>query len=266
MRFLKTLTLNRRAIYDSRVALDINNNFTLADSTVMTLPKSSSSLPGVEGQIRYNISTHEVEVFQGNGGAATWRNLRYKEPTEITVQTLGYGDASTIYFGTLNPAPASPGGISWSNAQKAKQLIVIVENVVQIAGTNYEVEENPASISGVTYTPRTTGITAIGAFTINFDVTQPSPFTVYPAVDIDGAVVSGDSAIQAGSVIVSHAVNASGQLTSITLDLPTTTTTIADLTQLTITDASNAGTGWYIKFTSAVPYGKPVTVLHGFDQ
>jgi hypothetical protein len=266
MRFLKTLTLNRRAIYDSRVALDTNNNFTLADSTVMTLPKSSSSLPGVEGQIRYNTSTHEVEVFQGNGGSATWRNLRYKEPTAITVQTLGYGDASTIYFGTLNPEPSSPGGVSWSNAQKAKQLIVLVENVVQVAGTNYELEENPVTISGVTYTPKTTGVTAIGAFTINFDVTVPSPFTVYPSVDIDGAVVSGDSAIQSGSVIVSHTVNAGGQLTSITLDLPTTTTTIADLTQLTITDASNAGTGWYVKFLSAVPYGKPVTVLHGFDQ
>lgn len=266
MRFLKTLTLNRRAIYDSRVALDTDNNFTLADSTVMTLPRSASVLPGVEGQIRYNTSTHDVEVFQGDGVYAAWRNLRYKEPTAITIQSLGYGDASTIYFGNLTPAPSAPGGQTWSAAQKAKQIIVLVENVVQIAGTNYDLEENPASISGVTYTPKTTGITAAGLYTINFDVTVPSPYTVYPSVDITGAEVSGDPAIQSGSVVVSYTENSGGQLTSITLDLPTVSTSIADLTALTITDASNAGTGWYVKFTSAVPWGKPVTVLHGFDQ
>lgn len=265
MRFLKTLTLNRRAIYDSRVVLDTSNNFTLADSTVMTLPTSSSSLPGVEGQIRYNNSTHEVEVYQGNGAAAAWRNLRYKEPTAITVKNYGYGDADTVYFGPLNPAPTVPGGTTWTPAQKAKQIIVVVENVIQIPGTNFDLEENPTAIDGETYAPKTAGITTVGSTTINFDPTLVG-FIVYPAVDITGAIITGHSSLQANTAIVSYNTNSGGQLTSIVVDKATITSSIPAGTALTITDATNAGTGWYIKFTSAVPYGKPVTVLHGFDQ
>lgn len=267
MRFLKTLTLNRRAIYDSRVALDVNNNFTLADSTVMTLPSSSSSLAGVEGQIRYNTSTHEVEVFQGNGAGAAWRNLRYKEPTAITVKTYGYGDADTVYFGPLDPAPTVPGGTTWTAVQKAKQIIVVVENVIQVPGTNYDLEENPASISGETYTPLTTGTATVGAFVINFNTSgTTAPNTVYPAVDITGATVTGSASIPGGTTVTDYTVDGGGKLASITISNAITTADITTGTTITITDSTNAGTGWYIKFTSAVPYGKPVTVLHGFDQ
>ena len=266
MRLLKTLTLNRRAIYDSRVALDTSNNFTLADSTVMTLPKSSSSLPGVEGQVRYNTSTYEVEVFQGNGAAAAWRNLRYKEPTAITVQALGFGDANNLYFGFLSPVPSAPGGITWNLVQKAKQLIVLVENVLQLAGTNYDLVQNP-TIPGQTYNPKTAGITAPGETTINFDLTDAN-YVEYPSVDITGAIVSGDAAFQLNTVVLSYTTNAAGQLTSIVFDKPTVSTSIADLTMIDISDATNTisdGSYW-IKFTSAVPQGKPVTVIHGFDQ
>ena len=37
-------------------------------------------------------------------------------------------------------------------------------------------------------------------------------------------------------------------------------------TSVTLTEASQAKTGHYLKFTSPVPYGKLVTVLHGFDK
>ncbi len=140
MRFLKTLTLNRRAIYDSRVALTTGNNFTVADSTVMTLPKSSSVVSGVEGMIRYNTSTHDVEVYQGTGGSATWRALRFREPNGIVVQDAGSGDGVNTVF-PLTPQPASVGanGVTWDVAQMANNILVIVGNVIQIANTNYVV-------------------------------------------------------------------------------------------------------------------------------
>jgi hypothetical protein len=134
MRFLKTLTLNRRAIYDSRVALNTDNTFTVADSTAMVLPNSSSSLSTVqtEGMIRYNSSTHEVEVFSGN--PASWRILRYKEATGITRETY-VGDNSTQVYGplTVQPPTTVESGATWTG----DNLIVLVGNVYQTWSDNY---------------------------------------------------------------------------------------------------------------------------------
>ena len=157
MRFLKTLTLNRRGLYDSRVALDTANTFTVADSTAMVLPKSSSSLSAVQtqGMIRYNTSTNNVEVYQGSGAAANWRALRYKEPGLITQQAIGTGNGTNTVFGPLNPQPAA--GLSyvsteigtWDVTQMAKNIIVIVGNVFQTAITNYVVIDG----ADITVTP-----------------------------------------------------------------------------------------------------------------
>lgn len=151
MRFLKTLTLNRRAIYDSRVALDTGNNFTLADSFTMILPKSNATVSNpTVGQVRYNTTINEVEVYQGIGGSATWRSLRFKESTGIIQQDIGTGDAIETSFGPLVPRPSgnvdenlawatngnvlTPGNI-WTGAN----LIVLVENVFQLYNTNYDI-------------------------------------------------------------------------------------------------------------------------------
>jgi hypothetical protein len=265
MRYLKTLTLNRRRIYDERVAVTTGDVLLMNTLNSVILPNSNSAIASPAlGQMRYNTTTNQVEVYQGTSlGSAVWRALRYKESTQITTQTLGYGDADTIYFGPLNPAPPSvvESGTTWSGAN----LIVMVENVIQLHVTNYTIEQNP-SIAGRTYTPKTSGITNIGATTINFDPAAAAGFVVYPSVDITGAVVSGDAAIQSGTVITSYTTNSSGILTSIDIDLPTVTSTIPNLTTLTITDSTNTGSGYFVKFSSAVPLGKPVVVLHGFDK
>ncbi len=135
MRFLKTLTLNRRAIYDSRVALTTSDDLTLADSRTMVLPKSSSSvLSPTVGQMRYNTSTDQVEVYQGVGGSATWRSLRFKEATQINRDNYT-GDGSSTVFGplTYQPPTVVESGATWTG----NNLIVIVGNVFQIENTNY---------------------------------------------------------------------------------------------------------------------------------
>ena len=138
MRFLKTLTLNRRAIYDSRVALTISNDLTLADSRTMILPKSDSSISSpTVGQLRYNTTTNQVQVFQGVGGGATWRDLRFKEATQITTETYT-GNGTSSVFGPLSTQPPTvvESGSTWT----AANLIVIVGNVFQTATTNYLVQ------------------------------------------------------------------------------------------------------------------------------
>lgn len=135
MRFLKTLTLNRRAIYDSRVALTTSNDLTLADSRTMVLPKSSTSVSSpTVGQMRYNTSTDQVEVYQGVGGGATWRSLRFKEATQISRDNYT-GDGSTSVFGPLayQPPTVVESGATWTG----NNLIVVVGGVFQIENSNY---------------------------------------------------------------------------------------------------------------------------------
>ncbi len=135
MRFLKTLTLNRRAVYDSRVALTTSNTFTLADSQSMVLPKSNTSLASpTVGQMRYNTTTDQVEVYQGVGGGATWRSLRFKESTQINRDNYT-GDGASTVFGPLTYQPPSvvQSGATWTG----NNLIVIVGNVFQVENTNY---------------------------------------------------------------------------------------------------------------------------------
>ena len=259
MRFLKTLTLNRRAIYDGRVALNTSNDLTLAESRAMVLPKSDDSITSpITGQLRYNTTLNEVEVYSGS--PASWRTLRYKESTGITQQNLGVGDANTTFFGPLNPAPpiVVQSGETWGG----QNLIVVVENVLQIHNTNYTIVQNP-SIPGVTYTGDIFSDAVVGATVIQFDViTSP----IYPSVDITGATVTGSTSLQANTVITEYTVDSEGRLTSITIDKPVITSTIPLGTVLTITDEPNTATGYFVQFSSAVPYGKPVIVLHGFDQ
>ncbi len=258
MRFLKTLTLNRRAIYDGRVALTTADDFTLVESRSMVLPKSNGTITSpVTGQLRYNTTSNEVEVYQGS--SATWRTIRYKESTGITQQNLGYGDATTVYFGPLNPAPPTvvQSGATWGG----QNLLVIVENVIQLHSVNYTIEQNP-TIAGVTYTDQLSANTNIGSAILTFD---PNTTPIYPSVSITGATLSGTN-VPGGATVSSYTVNAiTGALTTITMS----TNALAQITSgttITITDATNVGSGYYIKFRSAVPYGKPVTVLHGFDQ
>jgi hypothetical protein len=259
MRFLKTLTLNRRAIYDDRVALTTEDTFTVATSNNMVLPKSNNSLSAVqvEGMLRYNTTSKDVEVYSGN--PASWRTLRYKESTGITQQNLGYGDSDNVFFGPLNPTPPSivESGTTWGG----QNLIVVVENVIQLHGINYTIVQNP-TIPGQEYTGDTSANATTGDSVINFDV---STLPIYPSVNITGAEISGSASIPSSTTITEYTTNSSGQLTSVTISNVLTNSITAG-TELTITDLLNADSGYFIQFNSAVPYGKPVTVLHGFDQ
>jgi hypothetical protein len=144
MRFLKTLSLNRRAIYDDRLAIDTASGVIMNTPNNLLMPKGATGdRPGtpVTGMIRYNTSTNEVEVYQGVGGSATWRSLRFKESASITQQSLSVGDDIETIFGPLNPAPPSvvQSGTTWGG----QNLIVVIENVIQLHTTNYVIVQDP---------------------------------------------------------------------------------------------------------------------------
>lgn len=172
MRYLRKQVLNRRAPWDQRLSVDINDAVVMTTTNNVTLPSGTTAqrpVSPVNGMMRYNTDLGiggELEVYQSN----TWRSLRFKEPTLITQQSLGAGDGTNLYFGPLSPAPVTTvqSGIIWDVAQIAKQLIVVVENVFQLSNTNYSVVQNPI-IPAETYTPKLSYAAASGSTTLYFN-------------------------------------------------------------------------------------------------
>ena len=345
MRFLRRTTVNPRDPRDYRLYVDVTSNVAMTGRASLQLPKGSTSdrpvaaiptslgatpgLADMNGMIRYNTTTDEVEVFQ----SGTWRALRFKENSGITQQSLGSGDASTVYFGPLNPAPPTTvqSGAAWG----PQNLIVLIENVPQISTTNYTVEQNP-TIAGVTYVPKVSyaaslsnttlyfnsAVAGVGAsgngatVTLTFAAKTQTPFAVgssiivtgfvpsgyngtytvtastnssvsyasstvgvptvtgtitsadavYPSVDITGASITGSGSIPGATTISTYTVDSiTNALVSITFN-NALTGPIAVNTSITLTDTTNTASGYFVKFTSPPPYGKPITVLHGFDK
>ena len=153
MRYLRKQILNRNTVTgQDSLYIDINGEAVIDQPYSLLVPKGSTAdrpTSPVTGMIRFNTSTGEFEGYQ----SGNWRSLRYKEPGGIEVQTLSeVGDGSTIIFGPLNPNPLSTlvaqSGTTWDLTQAAKNIIVLVENVVQIAGVNYQLVQNPAGNYG----------------------------------------------------------------------------------------------------------------------
>lgn len=191
MRYLKRQNINRRTPQSTTVYSDV------ADANVYINPRHSGSLAlpqgtdaqipsnPVNGMMRYNVDHDQVQVYQyGN-----WRSLRFKEPGLITQQNLGAGDDNTVYFGPITPSPGSysstQSGMTWNTAQMARNILVIVENVIQLSSINYTVVQNP-SIGTETYTAYSSTDTSQGATTVYFNTSISAG-----SLEITGATAVG---------------------------------------------------------------------------
>lgn len=239
MKFLKRNQLNSRNVKDNRIAVEITDEVKLDTENVLLIPTGpTTSRPGesgtvtspVEGHIRYNTTDHEFEGRQGSPDA--WRKFRFKEPALITQQNLGNGDAAEVYFGPLDSGYADYPYPELTNPQN---LFVLIENVYQISTTNYTLTDAPASTISVA---KTNG--------------DPTLITSEATDSMIGAAITGTG------IPVSTTVTGVSPGVSLTLNNPVSGSG-------TIT-ATVTRSGRFVEFTSAVPYGKPVTVIHGFDR
>ena len=186
MRLLKAQNTNLRNIYGKGVKYDYDDQVIADSERAMLVPKGVESVrPGEtgiatsanNGQVRYNTTTDQLEAYQ-NGA---WRNIRFKEPNQdpgIVWQDLGAGDAVETVFGELQSNDPD-----YPRPEASENILVLIENVLQIPVTNYNIRQ-----------------------TAEVDITGPN------------------------------------------------------------TPYSEVGTGWWIEFTSPVPFGKTVTVVHNFDK
>jgi len=139
MRLIKRQTTNLRSITGKGVQYTINDEIIVDSKKSMLVPKGPTSNRPVtftNGQIRYNTTTNELEVYQNS----SWRKIRYKEPNSVGIvqQNLGNGNAVETDFGPLNS-----GDGDYPVPLAAQNILVFVENVFQISTTNYTLVQNP---------------------------------------------------------------------------------------------------------------------------
>ena len=173
MRYLKQRNLSRRMPADTTLYSDT------ANANVYIAPTGAGSLvipvgtnaqrpsSPTNGMIRYNsdvVTGGQVEFY----AAGRWRALRFAEQGQITQQSLGAGDGTTAYFGPLNSTYYNPSNNGNNVTVGGQNIIVVVENVIQISGTNYTVVQNP-TIGAETYTPKLSYNATVGSTTLYFN-------------------------------------------------------------------------------------------------
>lgn len=148
MRLLKAQNTNLRSINGKGVKYDINDQVIVDSSNVMLIPVGTEAdrpdTPN-NGHMRYNTDDDQFE-FYANGA---WRDVRFKEPNQdpgITQQNLGNGDAVETVFG-----PLDSGDTDFPVPAAAQNILVFVENVFQISGTNYSLVQNPTGFAAGYY-------------------------------------------------------------------------------------------------------------------
>lgn len=137
MKFLKQKNISRFSISDNtlfanqygRAVMDLTGGLRIPKGTTAQRPQlvNVRTPEGPDGFIRYNTDTNEIEAYIDGG----WVTVRAGAASAITKQTLGPGDDIETVFGPLAEDPIQDDNI-----------IVLVENVMQVSVTNFNVLYN----------------------------------------------------------------------------------------------------------------------------
>lgn len=141
MRLIKQQTTNARSITGKGYKYNLATNIASVDANALLVPKGATDtkpLTSVNGYVRYNTDIEAFEFFVDN----TWKVVRYKEPGQITQQTLGPGNGTYTVFG-----PLESGDDDFPEPANAQSILVFVENVYQVPITNYVLQRDPAGIT-----------------------------------------------------------------------------------------------------------------------
>jgi hypothetical protein len=206
MRFLRNINLNPKAPHDQRLVITKADEVQFNTPGSLKLPSGTTAQRAsspTAGMMRLNTTTNEVEVYQ----SSSWRSLRYKEASGITLQSLGTGDGISTLYGPLSPAPPAlvQSGSTWTGAN----LMIYVENVFQIYNTNYLIAQNP-TVNATVNTLANIGATSIilnsvADIIIGSAITTTSPTTTVSttvnATNATASYVSGG--VASTSMVVS---------------------------------------------------------------
>jgi len=275
MKYLKTKNISKHSISDRTLIVE------QPSGTIITNTKSGIKFPVGEkalrpnypedGMIRYttnSVTDHEIaelsvyfpdrsigfEVYYDS----VWYPIRLQGPAKVIRKDLGVGNWDGIFQpneelskwfpSSGEPLELVPGLDQNLNPQDyVYNMSVYVENVYQIANTNFTLEESDGKVVAVEVTN-----TGAGYTTANIEFAAPDL--------LDGVQATGTAVIESGEITEINITNAGSGYTSVPEVFITGDGNDAAAT------SRIAKPGWHIKFFTAVPDTKPVTVFYGSDQ
>jgi hypothetical protein len=201
--------------------------------------------------------------------ANTSTSVSYASAANATYQNSGEIIASTAVY----PAVGLLGDIVTGTniaASTTLSTVAVVNTTFQFSCTSTTLAYNQAvvvtgTIGGVTWTGYTSGNTY---YIISTNTTTGFTLSATPGgtqVTVTTGSPTGLTYTLPVCVLGYDVVAETGALKAMVISKPTITSTIAVNTAITITSGSQAGSGYFLNFSSPVPYGKVVIALIGFD-
>jgi len=201
--------------------------------------------------------------------ASTTTSVSYASAATATYQNSGEIVASTAIYPAVSLLGDTVTGTNMATSTTLSSVSA-VNTTYQFSCTSTTLAVNQAvtvtgTIGGVTWTGYTSGNTY---YIISTNGTTGFTLSATPggtAVTVTTGSPTGLTYTLPVSILSYVIDSATDALKSITISKATITSTIAVNTALTITSGSQAGSGYFLNFSSPVPYGKVVTALIGFD-
>jgi hypothetical protein len=268
MKFLKTKNISKFSVSDRTLIVNPYGRIVTNSKNSLQIPvgnddqRPQDSL-ATEGQMRINtqvlgVGYGEFEVYQ----AGAWRNVKFKVPSAVTYSTPGIGDGVETLFGPLSPTPPASieNGAPWTGAQ----LMVYVENVFQLFGSNYTITQNPCNVHGT-----------IISFTNPHTITSSNTNTITGINFLERGFHTGQTITVSGSTSNNGNLTVTGVTASTIVVSQTINTALAgpDVTIVGKSTLTNLAypTGYYLTFGTPVPApgagsNGVVTVITGFDK
>jgi hypothetical protein len=201
--------------------------------------------------------------------ASTTGSVSYLSAANATYQNGGEIVASAAVYPAVSLLGDTVTGTNQA-ASTTLSTVAVVNTTYQFSCASTTLAVNQAitvtgTIGGVTWTGYTSGNTY---YIISTNGTTGFTLSALPggtAVTVTTGTPTGLTYTLPVSILSYTIDPATDALKSITISKPTITSTIAVNTTVTITSGSQAGTGYFLNFSSPVPYGKVVIALIGFD-
>jgi len=226
------------------------NNATVGAQNVLVIVENVIQVSGINYTIVQNPTLPAETYTPKNSVAYTSGSTTIYFNTSLFVTgASGNGTTATLAFATQTSVPIAVGA----------SVSVTGINSTGAGTYNGTFTVTSSTASSVSYANTTTA-------TYNNGGEVDSVGAVYPSVNLVGATITGTN-IPGATTIVSYVTDPNTDaLVSAVISNATTTSTVAVNTTVTITKTSSSGSGYYLNFSTPVPYGKVVIALLGFDQ